>query len=87
MVNGLSIYREPALEIIHHDTCPCGTTNLTAEVGFSALSKLAFLAFCLVTRNDMIPRLHISYSFTDTFNNSNAIRRRKDAHHIPTIYT
>lgn len=70
MVNGLSIYREPALHIIHHDTYACGTTDLTTEVGLSALAKLAFFAFCLVARNDMIPRLHISYSFTDTFHNS-----------------
>ena len=33
MVNGLSIYLEPALEIIHHDTCPCATTNLMPSFG------------------------------------------------------
>jgi hypothetical protein len=85
MVNGLSIYREPALHIIHHDTYACGTTNLTTEVGLSALAKLAFFAFCLVTRNDMIPRLHLSYSFADTFHNSINANRKKFVHHSPTM--
>jgi hypothetical protein len=85
MVNGLSIYREPALHIIHHDTYACGTPDLTTEVGLSALAKLAFFAFCLVARNDMIPRLHISYSFTDTFHNSIKTSKRKIVHHSPTM--
>jgi hypothetical protein len=86
MVNGLSIYREPAFEIIHHDTCPCGAANLIAEVSLSALAKLALLAFCLVARNNMISRLHISYPFANTFNNSIDMSKRKLVHHIPNIY-
>jgi hypothetical protein len=82
MVNGLFIYIEPALHIIHVDTYACGTTNLTTEVGLSVRAKLAF---CLVATNDMISRLHISYSFTNTFHNSIKTSKRDYVHDNPMM--
>ena len=82
MVNGLFIYRELALHIIHDDTYASGTMNLTTEVSLSVHAKLAL---CLVATIDMISRLHISYSFANTFHNSIKTSKRDYVHHNPTM--
>jgi hypothetical protein len=75
MVNRFPIYREAALAISHHDPYPCGSTDFATEVGLPTLAELAFFALCLVARNDMIPRLHVGYPFTNAFNNSISINK------------
>ena len=69
VINGFPVNGEAALTVVHHDPNTSSGSNLAAEVSLAWFAELAFTALSLVTRDNMIPRLNLSYTFTNTLNN------------------
>lgn len=67
VIDGLSIDWKSALAVGHHDSNSSSTPHFSTKIGLSWFAKLALPAFCLITRYNMVSRLHLSHTFTNTF--------------------
>ena len=81
MQNWFAIERKSAAAI-RHDTSALRSANFLAQIGFWIQTKITFVTFRRVKRNNMIAYFNRANAFSDL--NNNALRDTTKPENVPT---